>query len=138
MPRIIIEPDSDIPVRILVVEISDVDGIYALRCTGDGVDQCPEDLEPGDTWSSLIDCIQDGVVHMGNHEKRGIAKVTGYRSPFPEMTDRAGAGPMCISIAPRGSGTPWGCTRPYGHEGDHEAGGLSGQKYASWPQRLKS
>ena len=33
-----------------------------------------------------------------------------------------------------GIGHPrWKCTREKGHDGNHEAGGISGQKFAEWP-----
>lgn len=62
-------PDGFKPVAE-VVTLSEIGGIYAFACTGDGVDQCPEDLEPGDTWSNFEDCVRAAVTHIDNHEKR--------------------------------------------------------------------
>lgn len=53
-----------------IVTLSELDGIYAVACTGDGIDECPADLEPGDTWSNFRDCIESAIVHIGNHEAR--------------------------------------------------------------------
>jgi hypothetical protein len=100
----------------------------------------PADLVPGDTWSSLIDCVQAGVVHMSNHEKRGALVVTEYAYPYPLMTDRS-KGSQCgtetrVAAGPyetRGAAGPYGCTRPYGHDGRHEAG-VGTEMVASWPR----
>lgn len=53
-----------------IVTVSELDGIYAVVCTGDGIDQCPGDIEPGDTWSNFEDCVMSAVRHIGNHEDR--------------------------------------------------------------------
>lgn len=53
-----------------VVALSEIDGIYTITCTGDGIDQCPEDLEPGDTWSDFEVCVRGAITHIHNHEKR--------------------------------------------------------------------
>jgi hypothetical protein len=59
-----------------------------------------------------------------------MSDVTRYPEPRPPVTDKAGdSGPFCPA---RRDG--FGCTRPQGHQGRHEAGGLSGRMYASWPQ----
>jgi hypothetical protein len=50
-----------------VVTLSEIDGIYTIRCGGDG-HECPPDIEPGDTWSNFEDCVQEAVRHIGNHE----------------------------------------------------------------------
>jgi hypothetical protein len=55
-----------------VVTLSEPDGIYMIRCTGDGGDECPGDIEPGDTWSSFEDCVQEAIRHIGNHELRRL------------------------------------------------------------------
>jgi hypothetical protein len=79
MPRILITTDEAADLLIdrndldpqpiaEVVTLSEVDGIYAIRCTGDGGDECPGDIEPGDTWSSFENCMQEAVRHIGNHE----------------------------------------------------------------------
>jgi hypothetical protein len=52
-----------------VVTLSEIDGIYTIACSGDG-DQCPADLEPGDTWSDFEVCVRDAVRHIVNHEAR--------------------------------------------------------------------
>jgi hypothetical protein len=52
-----------------VVTLSEIDGIYAIACTGDGRDQCPADLEAGDTWSNFEDCVQAAITHIHNHEE---------------------------------------------------------------------
>lgn len=67
----VITISSDVPFvdnTVTVIEIDYAEGVYGLTC--DGQAQCLRDLEIGDTWSSLIDCIQDGVTHIGNHEPR--------------------------------------------------------------------
>jgi hypothetical protein len=71
MPRIFIHAETPGSlVRAEVVTLSEVDGIYAIICTGDGIDECPGDLEPGDTWSDFEDCLQFAIKHIGNHEAR--------------------------------------------------------------------
>lgn len=55
--------------------------------------------------------------------------VTRYGEPYPPMTDRAFDEHAC-----RARYQTWSCTRPDGHEGRHEAGGLRGQMFASWTQ----
>lgn len=71
MPRIFIHAETPGSlVRAEVVTLSDVDGIYAIACTGDGIDQCPDDIEPGDTWSNFQDCVQEAMSHIANHEDR--------------------------------------------------------------------
>lgn len=75
MAKIYVTHDQPDPTMLMnptveVVEISEVDGIYGLVCTGDDVDRCPSDLEPGDTWSNLEDAVQAGLKHIHNHEKR--------------------------------------------------------------------
>jgi hypothetical protein len=67
---------SDVPyVRstVKVVTISEMDGVYALYCSGSAPEireECPSDLESGDTWSNFEDCCQQAIVHIGNHEAR--------------------------------------------------------------------
>lgn len=56
-----------------------------------------------------------------------------YYRPFPPMTDRAESGPCCSGRVSSEFGG-WVCTLPEGHDGDHEAGNLFGQKLASWPR----
>lgn len=78
MPRILIAADAiNIEGQLLsqgpvaeVVTLSEIDDIYAIHCTGDGIDECPPDIEPGDTWSSFEDCVQKAIRHIGNHEGR--------------------------------------------------------------------
>lgn len=54
---------------------------------------------------------------------------TRHHRPYPPMTDRAAPGePGCHAES-----NDFACTRPYGHDGDHEAGGSAGQMFASWP-----
>lgn len=81
MPRILITDDatSGDLVRHLtnrpvaeVVTLSELDGIYGVHCTGDGIDECPGDIEPGDTWSSFEDCVREAVRHVNNHERRRL------------------------------------------------------------------
>lgn len=56
--------------------------------------------------------------------------VTRYYEPYPQMTDVAPGAECCPA---RGGEPPrWECSRPPGHTGDHEAGGMGGRKYASW------
>lgn len=71
MPRIFIHAETPGSlVRAEVVTLSEVDGIYAIACTGDGIDQCPSGLEAGDTWSDFKDCIMFAILHIANHEAR--------------------------------------------------------------------
>lgn len=71
MPRIFIHAETPGPlVRAEVVTLSEDDGIYAVACSGDGIDECPSDLESGDTWGDLGACIQEAINHVANHERR--------------------------------------------------------------------
>jgi hypothetical protein len=71
MPRIFIHAETPGSlVRAEVVTLSEVDGIYAISCTGDGIDECPGDIAPGDTWSNFEDCVMEAVRHIANHEDR--------------------------------------------------------------------
>lgn len=58
-----------------------------------------------------------------------MSEVTVYGKPFPAATNQARPDQQyCPSRS-----MPWLCTRPAGHDGDHEAAGVSGRKFASWP-----
>lgn len=81
MPRILIVADRagvvatttmypNEPLHVEVITISEIDGIYTLRCTGDQIDACPSNVESGDTWSNFEDCVAEGLAHVGLHERR--------------------------------------------------------------------
>ncbi len=71
MSRIVIEPTRrGVTARVTVVEISWEDGIYGLSCSAGSGGECLSDLEPGDTWSDLGDCVQAAETHVNNHEAR--------------------------------------------------------------------
>lgn len=58
---------------VKVVTISEMDEIYALYCSGPAPEireECPPGLESGDTWSNFEDCVENAIVHIGNHEAR--------------------------------------------------------------------
>lgn len=57
-----------------------------------------------------------------------MSDVVRHPQPWPPMTDRPGPGEAVC----RATAEEWTCTRPAGHSFDHEAGGASGRKYASW------
>lgn len=65
-----------------------------------------------------------------------MTKVTRYSKPFPPMTEHAHGGAICPVTS--GGRLDWCCTRPTGHDGDHEAGNSAGEKLASWPRRATS
>jgi hypothetical protein len=57
---------------VKIVTISEMDGIYALYCSGSAPEireECPTDVEPGDTWSDYENCIADATNHIALHEK---------------------------------------------------------------------
>lgn len=57
-----------------------------------------------------------------------------YTEPFPPMTGPPPTSPGCDAETSAGterSGNLY-CTRSAGHEGNHEAGGMAGQKIAEW------
>ena len=80
MPRILITADrrripaarrpEGAPLHVEVITLSDIDGIYTLRCTGDTIDECPGDIEAGDTWSDLRAAVEEAVTHVALHEQR--------------------------------------------------------------------
>lgn len=74
MPKVVIEAErGNPPACVTLVEISALDGIYTLACTGDRFDECPTSgFEPnaGDTWSDRDECIAAGEVHIAAHERR--------------------------------------------------------------------
>lgn len=44
--------------------------VYSIACNGDSRGHnCPPDLEPGDTWSNLGDCVAHALVHIELHER---------------------------------------------------------------------
>jgi hypothetical protein len=54
-----------------VVTISEIDGIHTLNCTGH---DCGE-IEPGDTWSNLEDCIEFAQTHVARAESGPVVDV---------------------------------------------------------------
>lgn len=92
MPRIIIDSDREslAHLRAEIVTLSEIDGIYTVVCSGDGRDQCPSDLEPGDTWSSLEDCIEAAVRHVASHEQRFCPTDGTWLSPMTWEHDGTG------------------------------------------------
>lgn len=82
MSRIVIHPERlGVRAKVTLVEISAIDGIYTLLCTGDTIaaatkdesHSCPHagfDPADGDTWSDLNDCIAAAEIHMAAHERR--------------------------------------------------------------------
>jgi hypothetical protein len=82
MPRILITDDTTAREAIgsavvvtgqvitEVVTLSEVDGIYTIRCTGDGGDECPDADDLNETWLNRDDPIAWAVDHVGKHELR--------------------------------------------------------------------
>ncbi len=73
MAKVIIESEGiDPPVRVTVIDFSDVDTLYTLTCSGDGRDECPTNgFEPGDTWAYDYEgCVDAGQAHVRAHERR--------------------------------------------------------------------
>ncbi len=57
-----------------------------------------------------------------------------YRRPYSLISSVPGPGEWpCGAGLQSGSSAFW-CTRERAHEGRHEAGGATGQMYASWPR----
>lgn len=114
MPRILIVPDGALnldgqyvsgygPVAE-VITLSEIDSIYAIRCTGDGTDECPPDIEPGDTWSNFGDCIAYAVNHIGRHEGRPVEPARNAPTTPTRLTLVNSAGQMreVVLSVPRG------------------------------------
>lgn len=87
MPRILITASRAgtlarlIPHRLMHVEVvtlSEIDGIYVLRCTGDQIDECPGNIEDGDTWSDLAAAVNEAITHVALHEQRVCATCAGH------------------------------------------------------------
>ena len=60
-----------------------------------------------------------------------MPEVTRYRKPYPQTADQGD----CAAVGTTRTPTrrwQWVCTRATGHDGDNQAGGPSGQMYASW------
>jgi hypothetical protein len=57
-----------------------------------------------------------------------MPEITRHSKPFPQVIDQGGDTSQCTARA-----HPWWCTRVAGHDGEHQAGGMAGQMYASWP-----
>jgi hypothetical protein len=55
-----------------VVTISAVDKIYAVGCTGDGIDECPDADDLAETWLNRADPTAWAVEHIGKHELRRL------------------------------------------------------------------
>lgn len=55
-----------------------------------------------------------------------------YANPWPAATPVPADSPCCPVMLRREGRVPYGCTRERGHAGLHEAGSLSGIKYAEW------
>lgn len=64
------QPFGNALVVVQVVTVSTLDQIFALHCSGDQIDQCPGDLEPGDTWSDFHAVMDAAVAHVEAHEAR--------------------------------------------------------------------
>lgn len=82
MSYIVIMPGrTNVTARIDVIEISEVDGIYTLSCSGDGLDECPRaGFAPGDTWGNgYAEAIEAGLIHMGAHERRRCVECGGVQ-----------------------------------------------------------
>ena len=58
-------------VRVTLVQVSILDGIWAMGCNGNDVNhECPGDIEAGDTWSDLGACTAEAFAHIAKHEAR--------------------------------------------------------------------
>lgn len=53
-----------------VVELSILDQIYGVRCTGDTIDECPDTDDLAETWGNREDPITWAVEHVEKHEAR--------------------------------------------------------------------
>lgn len=94
MPKVVIEAErGNPPACVTLVEISPLDGVYTLACTGDRFDECPTaGFEPaaGDTWSDRDECIAAGEVHIAAHEKRVCPTCGRQQRVFTSGPDRDG------------------------------------------------
>jgi hypothetical protein len=83
MPKVVIEAErGNPPACVTLIELSPVDGIYTLACTGDRLDECPTaGFEPagGYTWSNRDACIAAGEVHIAAHERRVCGTCNGQQ-----------------------------------------------------------
>lgn len=102
MSHIVIEPTRNgVLARVAVVELSAIDGIYTLSCTGDATahatgepaHECPTagfDPSDHDTWSDRDDCISAAEVHMDAHERQFCEECGGLMSLPVHDTDEHG------------------------------------------------
>jgi hypothetical protein len=59
---------TDHRLHVLVVPLPEC---WAITCNGSVIGcECPADIEPGDTWSSLEPAVQDALRHVHLHETR--------------------------------------------------------------------
>jgi hypothetical protein len=82
MPRILIVTDENARLILAghgdeidgpmaeVVTMSSVDGIYAVSCTGDGIDECPDADDLAETWLNREDPTAWAIEHIRKHELR--------------------------------------------------------------------
>jgi hypothetical protein len=81
MPRILIANDDNAGyaiegarrwgrVVVEVVTLSILDEIYGVRCTGDGLDECPDADDLAETWLNRENSIAWAVEHVEKHERR--------------------------------------------------------------------
>jgi hypothetical protein len=56
---------------IVVIQVSPYAEGFLVQCSGDGIDECPGDLEPGHTWAEGLNAVAAAWEHARAHEHRG-------------------------------------------------------------------
>jgi hypothetical protein len=57
---------------MVVVQIVPFADSWLMQCSGDQIDACPADLEPGDTWAEMLNAVLAAWKHVEAHERRSL------------------------------------------------------------------